>query len=373
MAEKIKSRDNGLDLLRIICMAMVVGIHFWGWGGGFNEDVWSYNYFTSQIVYSFLLIAVNCFVLISGYYLCTSKFKLKKIVNLWLQVAFYSVGIYLIVSLVKGEFAFSDFIKSGLVVTFDRYWFFTVYFLLYLIFPFLNYAIKAMTQRVHFLCCAVLLTVFSIVPTFIYVVDFSQAVRGTTLIWFITLYMIASYIRLYVPKNCIKKRTAFLVYVLCCLLIVGERFLAVWITPHIFGRVVLDSYFYAYNSIVMVICSIAFLILFRQVDIKNSVANKAIAVLAPFSFAVYLIHEQDEFRMVLWGFLNPSQFHNSPFLVVYFFVCVLVIFLGCSGVEFVRQFVFEKCRINKLVGKICDVAEAKATKLLEKIPDKKSE
>ena len=204
-------------------------------------------------------------------------------------------------------------------------------------------------------------------------VDFSKVGGGSSLIWFATLYMIAAYIRLYIPKDCIKKKTAFVIYLATSLLIVGERFLAVLITPYIFGRVVLNSFFYAKNSIVVVIACISMLLLFRQVDIKKSVASKAIAFFAPLSFAVYLIHEQDEFRMILWGVVNPSQFHDSPFLILYFVICVVGIFLACAGIEFVRQFAFEKCRINKLVGFVCDKVENKALKVLKKIPDVKKE
>jgi len=155
-------------------------------------------------------------------------------------------------------------------------------------------------------------------------------------------------------------------------LTVGERFLATWITPNIFGRVTLDSFFYMYNSVTMLGASIAMLLLFRQVNIKNAVASKTIVFFAPLSFAVYLIHEQNDLRMIVWNFLKPSQFVDSPFLIVYFVICVVGIFLVCSCVEFVRQFVFEKCRINKLVGIVCDKVESKTAKLLEKIPDFKS-
>jgi len=198
-------------LALVAAMVMVIGLHFFGHGGGLSSNAWSYNYFISQTVYVFLFIAVNCFVLISGYYLCTSQFKLKKIVNLWIQVAFYSVAIYLIVSLIQGNFEMSELIKSGMVVTLKQYWFFTAYFFLYLIFPFLNYAIKAMTQRAHFICCAVLFTLFSVLPTFIYLIDFSQVRGGYSFVWFVVLYMVAAYVRIYVPKNCMRKRTALVI------------------------------------------------------------------------------------------------------------------------------------------------------------------
>lgn len=47
------------------------------------------------VLHSFSIVAVNCFVLITGYFLCTAEFNYKKILNLWIQVEVYSIGIYL--------------------------------------------------------------------------------------------------------------------------------------------------------------------------------------------------------------------------------------------------------------------------------------
>ena len=176
-------------------MLMVVCIHTVGWGGLVEGALipGTVNWYLGNAMHTLSLQAVNCFVLISGYFLCTSQFRLGKLVSTWIQAAFYSVGIYLVLSLahVGGmQFSLKELIKCGLVVTMDRYWFVTDYILLYCLFPILNHAIRSMNQKQHFLSCAVLLLIFSVVPNIVYIVDFSGINGGYSLTWFCVLCLI---------------------------------------------------------------------------------------------------------------------------------------------------------------------------------------
>jgi surface polysaccharide O-acyltransferase-like enzyme len=147
---KAAKRDSGLDLLRIACTMMVVCNHLMSWTGILDgsakplEPLW----LAENTLFALTLPAVNCFVLISGFFLCNSKFKLKKLVCLWTQALFYSVGFYLLACVFDKDTAFSTlaFLKSFLVVILRRYWFVTAYVLLYIFSPYLNCAIHAMNQ-----------------------------------------------------------------------------------------------------------------------------------------------------------------------------------------------------------------------------------
>lgn len=99
--ENIK-RNYNLDLLRIISMIFVVVLHCCGHGNLLNNvSAFSANGLFLRIIDSFAYVAVNCFVLISGYFLCTSKFKLRKLVVVLVQAIFYSVAIFALISIPK--------------------------------------------------------------------------------------------------------------------------------------------------------------------------------------------------------------------------------------------------------------------------------
>lgn len=73
-------RNLNLDLLRIICMLMVVCLHFFNHGGLHDSMTpGSCNWFLGNFLYAASLVAVNCFVILSGYFLCTAQFKAKNL------------------------------------------------------------------------------------------------------------------------------------------------------------------------------------------------------------------------------------------------------------------------------------------------------
>jgi surface polysaccharide O-acyltransferase-like enzyme len=58
-----------------------------------NATIFSTNYEIAWLLELMCISAVNCYALISGYIMYNIKVKYKRIVNLWFQVIFYSVGI----------------------------------------------------------------------------------------------------------------------------------------------------------------------------------------------------------------------------------------------------------------------------------------
>lgn len=355
-----KERNRNLDLLRIVSMLMVVFQHAFGWGGLLNDVTPAYgtaNWYICQIGEAFCLVAVNCFVLISGYFLCTSQFKLKKWFSIWGQALFYSVGIYLILAIVRGEateFSIKELLKCTLVFTMDRYWFVTDYLLLYAVFPILNFAIQAMNQRQHLTCCFTLLGLFSLLPNLAYVSDFSEANGGSSLIWFCTLYILSAYFRLYVPEQMRRQKWTLPGYILCALFICGERFLAYTVTPHIFGVVKLSSFFYAKNSVCNIAASLLLFQFFRGLKIQGRTASKLIGVAAPLTFAVYLIHDNPTLRSVLWDWINLPLKAESPLLIVYVLIAVLCIFAACCMIEYGRKWIFKTLYITNALHQLCD-------------------
>ena len=366
----MKERNNSLDLLRIISMLMVLCNHILSWGGlidGGTEPM-SGAWLAGNTLFVFLLPAVNCFVLISGYFLCTAEFKLKRLVNLWVDCAFYNVGIYLIMCFCnQAAFSITGLIRAVLVISMENYWFVTAYFLLYLLSPFLNLAIQAMDRKMHGLCCLVLLGVFSVAANLIYTVDFTSINGGYGLLWFCVIYVVAAYIRLYIPERIRFQKWMFPVFVLSALTICGEKYLAHLITPHIFGEVVMDSLFYSYNSIIAVICALSLFQFFRGLKIRWEFGNRLIRFFAPLTFAVYLIHAQPHFRDLYLFALEPTFLANSPWMIPYVIGATLVSALIFCMIEYVRKWLFKVVGIHKGVEKTSDKLQVWGKEKLERI------
>jgi hypothetical protein len=201
--------------------------------------------------------------------------------------------------------------------------------------------------------------IFSLLPNIVYISDFSGVNGGYSYIWFCVLYMFASYIRLYVPERVKHQKWMFPCYAILSFVICGERFLAYYVTPYIFGGVRLTSLFYSYNSIVSVFCALALFQAFRGLQIKSKGIDKAICFIAPLTFAVYLIHEQYLFRPVLWEILAPGKTAEKPYMVIYVLACVILVFSACCLIEWIRQRLFKVTGIDKLVRCVCDGIQKK--------------
>ena len=95
------SRQISLEILRILCMLFIIVGHVGGRSG-----IESFSSFATIAPH-----AVNCFVLISGYFLITSKFKIERVLRVILETIFYTFTITIILYLL-GKASIYDIAKS---------------------------------------------------------------------------------------------------------------------------------------------------------------------------------------------------------------------------------------------------------------------
>lgn len=85
-----KSRKSNFELMRIIAMLMIVLWHVIIYG---NILGIYYNSFMSSLfsfLKFFLVIRVNLFMLLTGYFQISTKFKFSKIIKIISQLIFYN-------------------------------------------------------------------------------------------------------------------------------------------------------------------------------------------------------------------------------------------------------------------------------------------
>ena len=92
---KNNTRNYSLDLLRCVAMMMVVVLHFLDKGGQLTDFTYA-GAFTAKdvvawILEAFCIVAVNLYMLLSGYLLCESRFKVSNLLLLVARVWLYSV------------------------------------------------------------------------------------------------------------------------------------------------------------------------------------------------------------------------------------------------------------------------------------------
>ena len=96
-----KQRDSNLELFRIITMLLIVAHHYVVNSvlmevirGGVQQ----YGITAKSIFYLLFgawgKTGINCFVLITGYFMCRSQITKKKFIKLLIQIYFYKIVIY---------------------------------------------------------------------------------------------------------------------------------------------------------------------------------------------------------------------------------------------------------------------------------------
>ena len=356
-----KPRNANLDLLRIFSMILIILLHSIDHSGVLEQAPFSSTAINFWVMLTYMLtqVCVNLYVLISGYFLVKSKFRLQKLVALWLEVAFYSFVIKL-VFMITGYNAFSiPSLMSCLVPVFTgRYWFITIYFGLYLVFPFLNILINAMNKRQHTMLNITLFALMSVMVSIYPSFKGMNSGAGWGLAWFVVLYFAAAWFRLYFNRD--KKFEPLCVWLALSLVV---AFGYVFIGEKIAIARAFFSNMYRYDSVIAYISSLALLALFINVKIKSAFINKIIIFIAPSILGVYLIHAHASFSPWSWEFLNMPQYMDTLLFPVIQIGVVLAIFAFCVVIDIVRRYTIGRVESSKFIVNICDKIEDKARKL----------
>lgn len=323
MEERKKEREPQFELLRIISMLLIVLLHFLSHGGVNDQLVQgSASYFIFSILRSFAYLGVNCFILISGYFLCDKEFKFSRIVKIAMQTLFYSImGSAIAILLLHKPLSAKEFLFTIFPISGGKYWFASVYVLMLIISPIINFALKTMTKKQHLVLIIILFLFFSLFST---ILLWSKSVfsDGKDIAWFLTLYVIAAYLKRY-PIHI--KRSWLCGLFLC--MVLSTVFIEFGIKM-IASRIGLGSpekvMFYN-NQPLILGGSILLFALISGLKIEHF--SNVICKVGNLTFGIYLLHDNDLLRNYLWEKINaPRYLQNVPAELGYMCTVVLLIF-----------------------------------------------
>ena len=142
-------RNFGIDFLRIISMLFVICYHILSQGGILiSSEAGSPKHYILSLCNTLVYCAVNFYGITTGYVLCQKGFKLSRLTKLWLTVVFWSVAVSCVFFVVLPETrTISEMISMFLPILRGRYWFFTAYFVTYMVGPVLNHIIRTLPRE----------------------------------------------------------------------------------------------------------------------------------------------------------------------------------------------------------------------------------
>ena len=183
-------RSSNIELLRIASMFMIILFHFsvhgaWPESGPLASDV------AVEMLSFGGKLGVNCFVLITGYFMVRSQLKLASLLRVLLETWFYSFVILFIFLLVDPSLITEAKLrKAVLPVVSGEYWFITCYLALMVASPLLNLAWRHLSPAARSRVMAVGFVMLSLLPT---VSTFNPI--GSDLVWFFYIYLLGGWVR----------------------------------------------------------------------------------------------------------------------------------------------------------------------------------
>lgn len=353
----VKERNYGIDLLRIIAMFMVCMIHVNSYASVLVKIVpgKEYFYYFGTWTESVAFIGVNLYALITGYLCLNSRWRIARYVELWGQVAFYSIGllvlamIFLYFGVISWNVSFK-YVLIFLIKLFlgSSYWYFAAYSALFFIIPFLNEVLMRLKQREYVLMLGGLLVIILCANC----LQVSQMYGGGyNVTWLAVLYAVGGYFRRFSPvvNPWVTGGIAFI----CTL------------QPLLCRLLHLPAYF-SYCSPVIVLYSCCFFLLVYRLRLENPIVRKLIAWAAPLSFGVYLIHQHP--------FIDAILNRNVPKLNIYWdypwWIAIVgggVLYVSCTLVDWLRSMLFALCRVKRMSEAVGSFLERLVERLLHRI------
>lgn len=336
-----KKRMANLELLRCVAMMMVVVLHYLGKSQLLPEltgESLGAQGMAAWLLESFSVVAVNVYMFISGYFLCTSSFKLSRLLKLWLQVWLYSVGFGLIGMMtgVMTEISVDThfFLTLLFPVWMEHYWFMTAYIFLYLLLPFIGIALRHMTKQQLRSTVIMLLIVFSVIKS-VLPLRLEMDAKGYDCIWYLCVFAVAAYVRRFGIPALEKKGRGILLYVVCVLLIFGGTMALrmVFLKTGRLGR--MTGMCMEYNHILPLLAALGLFYAFLKLDFKGKIAD-VIVKIAPYTLGVYLLHENLGLRYTWQRWFGADKVSGVLSLLLHTILAVVAVFAVGILVDMLR-------------------------------------
>ena len=351
------TRSSNLELLRILCMLLIIGDHLTGQGG-------IADYTTLPSSFAFCLIgcgsriACSVFVLIGGWFLCEQPYKTRRPLSLWLSLWLYTVPVTLLCKLAGLDVSWGALRWAAFPASTRQLWFISDYLLLLLCVPLLNRLLRGLSRPAHRGLLAVLA-----VPLIVYPTLFGENGAVSDTAWmFLYESLLIAYLRRW-PDN----RLAHLLQHRAAALGLELPLLNTILRAVLETRGLTDGKAFQYmayyrtalGALPNLLAALALFYLFKGLDLG---CVRWVNALAGTTLGVYILHQVPAFRGFLWNGLLQAEAHHGS--VGYTLLAILAVFLGCAAVDALRTaLVMRPLENTRLFKALCEKGDALAAKI----------
>ena len=303
-------------------MVLILHADFWATGTPTSDDIsiFPVTSFVKFLIEALAIIAVNVFILISGWF--GIRPKVSSFFKLFFQVAFINTICVAVLSLAGEKIPLNDALKN-IIMADGCQWFVKKYMLLFLLSPVLNKYVETASKK-GFLLMIVSYLSFQTIYGW-YFQSIGELDYGSSPLSFMMLYLIGRFINIH-AKELRSRITASKCWG-------GYLFLSLLISAIAFSEIPLRGYAYSYTSPLVIMSSVAFLLAFSKMKFSNNTVNW----IASSCFAVYLLH-MNKYVAPHYLHLLKSLYQNNSFAhyCLYAFVISMGVFIVSILIDKIR-------------------------------------
>lgn len=341
-------RQANFELLRILAMLMVVVMHFLAQTGALPAA--GKGRFPAEreifgvLLESLCIVAVNVYVLLSGYFLSEKSFSFRRLLKILLQILFYTLLIPPILALF-GQLSWQEAVnpyhlwRCLFPVESGHYWFVTAYVVMLLFSPMMNAAVRTLSRRQMKAAILALLAFFCFGKS-LSVLPFGTDRYGYDFGWFCCLYLIAAYLRKYGSTFLYGKKRGVALYLISCAGVAVVSLVCLYLCAGTGALEYFASVPFHYNFLLCLTGALGLFAFFAGLMIPEGGAAEAVRRISPAVFGVYLIHEHADVsaRWAMWIVRDVSE-HFWGYLIQ-MMESVVLIFVLAVCVDLLRGRLF---------------------------------
>ena len=321
-------RKSNVELLRILCMFMLVVHHFLA-----HSQLWALPVCANKVIVSILLpvgkICFNCFVAISCWYFVKSKFKATRFVKVWLEVLFSNVVFTVLTIVLQGESVIangSSVFGAFFPIIGNSHGYACAYLAFYLLIPFLKKIQEDLNKKQTVILLCVLGGTQVLVPIMGQLISYTQPVQSEFLL-FVFVYFVAYYLQKWPIRIANSKMLQLVLLVLIVVMIVGTNIATMYSNSSVFGfiQAICSSEYSVFN----IMAGMLLFSLVSHIDIPKS---KIINAVASTTFGILLFHDHNYFRSIVWRlFIDIFEWKTLNPIIFITMVVIISMCIFCIG------------------------------------------
>lgn len=289
--ETVQKRDSGLDLVRVVAVLLIIGVHFFYHNGFYGQKQSGATILFADTMRWFTFSCVPLFLVLTGYLKSKASLSVQyykgiiPILVTWITASFVCIA-YKVLCLKQSKTVFEWFIDIVNYKAADYSWYIELYIALFLLVPFLNVLLAWEKEKNYHRALLITLILVVFAPSFNLFVringeKYDIIPNYMVSLWPVAYYLLGAMIRKYQIK--IRKIVCILmIYLLCAF-----KAVVTYQSAHhgIFSEGITGSYS---DFFVMIITVLIFIMLY-QVKISKQWLAKMLEHISKRCLHIYLL------------------------------------------------------------------------------------